>query len=292
MSADGRRGLTVIALIGNVFSPYYAAARRRGCADPFDHVAINVCLYDGRGRRWALTERRRCALRRNQTALTIGPSSLWWDGKGLNIEIDEITAPFPARIRGRIQVRPDAVTSSAYRLDAGGRHRWWPLAPSATVEVVFDKPSVRWRGHGYVDSNAGDVALEHDFVRWDWSRAPTSTGASVLYDITPRLGEPALLAVAFDRHGTPTAMEAPPRAMLPKTLWRLARATRCDAGAEARVARTLEDGPFYARSIVSARVSGESVIAVHESLCLDRFRSRWVQLLLPFRMPRTLGRAV
>jgi carotenoid 1,2-hydratase len=27
-------------------------------------------------------------------------------------------------------------------------------------------------------------------------------------------------------------------------------------------------------------------VAMHESLSLDRFRSAWVQLLLPFRMPR------
>jgi carotenoid 1,2-hydratase len=30
--------------------------------------------------------------------------------------------------------------------------------------------------------------------------------------------------------------------------------------------------------------------AVHESLSLDRFQARWVQAMLPFRMPRTLSR--
>jgi len=29
---------------------------------------------------------------------------------------------------------------------------------------------------------------------------------------------------------------------------------------------------------------------VHESLSLERFDSRWVQALLPFRMPRWRGR--
>jgi carotenoid 1,2-hydratase len=38
--------------------------------------------------------------------------------------------------------------------------------------------------------------------------------------------------------------------------------------------------------VLSQRLLGEDVIAVHESLSLDRFRSRWVQALLPFRMPR------
>ncbi len=50
--------------------------------------------------------------------------------------------------------------------------------------------------------------------------------------------------------------------------------------------RTLEDAPFYARSLVRPALLGERVAAVHESLSLDRFRTGWVQMLLPFRMPR------
>jgi carotenoid 1,2-hydratase len=38
--------------------------------------------------------------------------------------------------------------------------------------------------------------------------------------------------------------------------------------------------------VLSSRLLGEEVNAVHESLSLDRFRTRWVQTLLPFRMPR------
>ena len=51
--------------------------------------------------------------------------------------------------------------------------------------------------------------------------------------------------------------------------------------------RTLEDAPFYARSLVAAKLLGESVILMHESLSLDRFRMPVVQAMLPFRMPRT-----
>jgi carotenoid 1,2-hydratase len=40
---------------------------------------------------------------------------------------------------------------------------------------------------------------------------------------------------------------------------------------------------------VAARWSGHDVTAMHESLSLDRFDSRWVQTLLPFRMPRLKG---
>jgi carotenoid 1,2-hydratase len=83
--------------------------------------------------------------------------------------------------------------------------------------------------------------------------------------------------------------DAPPAAPLPGTFWRVARGTRSDTQQPAAVIRTLEDTPFYARSIVSARLLGSSVIAMHESLSLQRFRSPWVQALLPFRMPRKPG---
>ena len=52
------------------------------------------------------------------------------------------------------------------------------------------------------------------------------------------------------------------------------------------VIRTLEDAPFYARSVVSAQLCGEPVMMMHESLSLDRFRQPVVQAMLPFRMPR------
>ena len=49
---------------------------------------------------------------------------------------------------------------------------------------------------------------------------------------------------------------------------------------------SLEDTPFYARSLLTTRLLGATVPAMHESLCLDRFAARWVQAILPFRMPR------
>jgi carotenoid 1,2-hydratase len=67
------------------------------------------------------------------------------------------------------------------------------------------------------------------------------------------------------------------------------RGTQCEAGHQARVVETLEDTPFYARSLVETRLAGETATCVHESLSLDRFDSRIVQLMLPFRMPRVGG---
>ena len=80
--------------------------------------------------------------------------------------------------------------------------------------------------------------------------------------------------------------EAAAREALPATpIWRIGRGTGAERGM-ARVQRTLEDTPFYARSLLATTLLGERVTAVHESLSMLRFRQRWVQVLLPFRMPR------
>jgi carotenoid 1,2-hydratase len=81
-------------------------------------------------------------------------------------------------------------------------------------------------------------------------------------------------------------MAVPSDAALPGTFWRVSRETRIDDNRQPRVLRTLEDTPFYARSLLATHLLDEPIVAVHESLSLDRFRAPWVQALLPFRMPR------
>lgn len=309
MSDDGRHALTLIAFIGSVFSPYYARARRAAAragpagADPRDHCAFNVALYpgpaarDGRpARRWSMTERGRRQLHAEAEHLAIGPSSLGWAGDALTWQIDEVGAPWPHRLRGRVRLHPLALTSTAFALDADGRHRWWPIAPLARVEVAFDSPAVRWQGHAYLDANQGDAPLEDDFVRWDWARGrlggpADATRCAIVYDIERRRGAPLALSLSFDvAHGL-QPLEAPARVPLAAGRWGVARGTRHEAasGGTARVLHTLEDGPFYNRSLIQARWAGQPVTAVHESLSLERFSRPWVQALLPFRMPRRTG---
>jgi carotenoid 1,2-hydratase len=287
LSDDGRHGLTLIAMLGCVFSPYYARARRHGPSEPLEHCAMNMALYGATGRRWAMTERPQRRVQRDADRLTIGPSSMRWQDGHLEIAIDERTAPWPRALRGRIRVQPLALTERVFMLDDAGRHRWRPIAPQARVEASFSDPALDWSGDGYLDSNDGDAPLETDFESWTWSRGLRGDRATVLYDVRRRDGSPLSLALDFDRAGAAFPIDPPPRADLPQTLWRMARSTRSDAGSRPKVISTLEDGPFYARSVVASRVGGMDVTAVHESLSLDRFASRWVQTLLPVRMPRS-----
>lgn len=87
----------------------------------------------------------------------------------------------------------------------------------------------------------------------------------------------------YDNSGGPTDFPPPPTATLPPTRWRVPR--RISATAPS-IAKTLEDTPFYARSVVTANLLGHPVTAMHESLAMNQFTAPWVQAMLPFRMPR------
>jgi carotenoid 1,2-hydratase len=295
LSTDRRHGLTIIAFVGSVFSPYYKWARRRGPAEPLNHAAVNVALYGEARHKWAMTERGRGAVARDAASFAVGPSHLAWDGTALVLSLDEVTFPLPGRIRGHVRLEPTSLNALPFTLaasEAGADlHQWRPIAPTAAVEVVLEKPALRWRGHGYLDSNWGGVPLEDSFVRWDWSRAPAAGGAAVLYEGRRRDGTDFGLALHFDRTGRAAAFLPPPRHELGRTaIWRIPRATRAEAPGGAALAATLEDTPFYARSVLRTRLLGEATTAVHESLELDRFALPIVQAMLPFRMPRQFNR--
>jgi carotenoid 1,2-hydratase len=274
-----------------VFSPYYTLARHKAAkngtsADPANHCAINIGLYGKGSKRWSMTERGRAQLHVSADSLTIGPSSMVWDGTSLTIKFDEITVPFPRRIKGTLKLFPNALTSEMHTLNPDGNHYWWPIAPVSRVEVNLDHPSLKWSGNAYFDHNRGDTPLADGFRTWTWSRAPLSNGAVVLYDGLRKNGNPFLLGLRFDKKGGVEAIEPPPLSALPRSKWLIPRSTRSEVGSPAKLIDTLEDTPFYARSVVAAHMAGENVIAVHESMSVDRFDTTLVQMMLPFRMPR------
>jgi carotenoid 1,2-hydratase len=231
-----------------------------------------------------MTERDATALARDAEHFRVGPSELRREGDAYVVDVDEITVPVPRRLRGRIRVIPEALTGHEESLDAAGRHVWRPHAPRARVEVDFRQPGLRWQGTGYLDSNAGSEPLEAGFRYWTWSRGDAGDEAVILYDAERRDASHLGLGLRVDRHGGVTPFEPPPRRTLPGTLWRVHRETRGEDAA--RLVRTFEDTPFYNRSRIASRVLGRNVEMFHEALDLDRFASRWVQTLLPFRMPR------
>lgn len=285
ISADANYGLTMIAFVGSVFSPYYAWSGR---SEPLNHCAINIALYGRDRTRWAMTERGTGDVKIAARSFQVGPSGLNWDGDTLVIDVNERGMPLPLRVAGQIRVRPRSINHEAFSLDAVGRHSWQPIAPYAHVEFNFSAPSLRWSGEGYLDHNHGDEALEDAFRYWDWSRTQLDGGrTAVLYNTDPRKSDPRTLALMFHADGRVDSFAPPPEHDVPPTrVFRIRRRTRAESGPSLRIVRTLEDTPFYSRSIIDTRLFGQRAAAFHESFDGDRLRSSVVKLMLPFRMPR------
>ena len=253
-----------------------------------NHCAINVALYGPGSRRWTMTERGSGNVERNAEHLRVGPSQLQWRGDHLQIDLDEISVPVPQRVRGTVRIYPEALCSYSAALDDTGHHRWGPIAPCARIEVDLAKPGLRWQGNAYLDSNEGDEPVTVPFKTWDWSRARMADGSTaVIYDVTQTSGARTLLAERFKPDGSWESFKpAAQREKLKPTLWRIDRGIRSDSTAPSQVIDTLEDTPFYARSLLQTQLLGERVTAVHETIQPQRLTSRAVQMMLPWRMPR------
>lgn len=236
-----------------------------------------------------MTERGQGAVAREADSLAIGPSQVRWDGGALEIDIVEgdtrLFVPWQRPVRGRVRVIPEALNRTAFALDPHQNHIWHCLAPCARIEVDMAEPGLSWRGRAYFDHNRGREPLESGFNMWHWSRAHLKEGALVCYEGERVDGSLFASALQFDRNGVPEPVELPSIAQLPRSRWRIPRRTRSDIGV-ARVRRTWEDTPFYARSELASRFAGQEVVAVQESLDMRRFSSPLVQFMLPYRMPR------
>ena len=248
---------------------------------------FNISLWQGRSYRWAFTERGRNAVHRDADRIDIGGSHLRWDGTAFSAELDEFTWPWFGRIRGRLRLMPTELATRTVLLDAAGWHRWWPMAPHARIEIELSQPAMRWSGNAYIDHNAGSGPLENTFRSWTWSRARLKRETVIFYDLQRRAEPPLSVALRAKADGSMEEMaEIPREVRLPRTRWRLERTTRGDADRSPELLRTMEDGPFYARSLVRSQVRGEEAIAMQETLSLDRLRNVGTRVMVPYRNPR------
>jgi len=278
----GQFGITIIAFIGSVFSPYYYRARHRGVAQASNHVSLNVILYGPSKSRWCMTERGVGALQQSTHRLDIGPSALRSSDSGLEIDIQERATPFGQRVAGRVSLVFDAASDQCFELDGAGEHWWWPIAPIAQIDVAMERPGLQWGGAAYVDSNYGSRPVETGFASWNWCRGHGPEGdCQIHYDAQLSGGGEKRLSLSADRSGELARIPSPDLQQLPRgPVWRVSRPARIPA--QAVSVKTLEDTPFYTRSEIQV----EGGHFMHESLDLHRFCRPWVQFLLPFRMPR------
>ncbi|SPJ23033.1 Acyclic carotenoid 1,2-hydratase [Palleronia abyssalis] len=285
ISDDGENALSVIGFIGSVFSPWYRWSGRKA---PENNVCMNVATY-GKGARFAMTDRGRGTLKQTKDTLTIGPSSMHWDGNRLLIEVNEVSSPpFVSRIQGTIIVTPGGITDREFLLTDDGAHVWRPLSPASRIEVDLG-PRGKWSGTGYFDSNFGTRAMEADCAYWTWGRFPIEGGTRCFYEAVRRDGTEQIGSFMFHTDGRVEEVAPPPRQGMRRSLWGVRRATRGDPGSRPRQVKGMLDAPFYCRSVVRTVLDGQTSTGVHEALDLNRFRGPWLMPLLAVRVPRNFG---
>ena len=236
-----------------------------------------------------MTERGKGDLHQEARRLTVGPSSLSWEGDTLVLRIDETTTPVPMPLKGVIRLHPQALIPQQFEIGGVGRHVWRPIAPRARVEANFTQPGVSWSGNGYFDTNGGDSPLETSFSDWTWSRAHRKRDTLIFYDVGPDDDRGVHLALRVDEAGEVEEIAPPPFHAVRATNWLMPRRVRSDPAHPPRVRKTLEDAPFYSRSALDGFYDGEPAEILHESLSASRLRSPIVKTMLPYRMPRRLG---
>ncbi len=286
LSDCGTRAVSVIGFIGSVFSPWYKWSGRK---NPQNNVCINVATY-GKGGRFTMTDRGQSALRQTASRLEVGPSMMRWDGDQLVIDINEVSGPpIISRMQGQIRVIPTAITDVELALTPDGAHIWRPFAPTSRIEVDIDRMGWQWSGHGYFDANFGTRALEEDFSYWTWGRYPTADGATCFYDATRLDGSELAAGFKFHTDGSSEQIPLPPKAKMKRSLWKVARDTRADAGYQPHQVQNMLDAPFYSRSAVRTQLDGVETVGVHEALDLTRYRSPLLKPMLAVRVPRRKG---
>ncbi len=245
--------------------------------------AVNAVFYRPGGSAWALTEAQPETVERREDIFALSGSRLERHADALTIHLDERTAPWGRRLRGRVRIELEGGAAAPYSLDQAGDHQWWPIGAKARAIVELDAPSIQFRGSAYHDCNFGRVALEDSFASWNWSRAEVGDDVCILYDVVESDGHEAPLGLRLGRGGV-EPLAASVQTELPRGSWGVDRATRGHGAAS--LVRPLEDTPFYTRSLLRTSFDGQPATAVHESLSMTRFVQPWVQFLLPFRIRR------
>lgn len=234
-----------------------------------------------------MTERYGRDTERTPDAFQIGPSRVSASGQSLQFDINERCTPLPHALHGKITVKYPYQNPNEYQLDHNGQHFWRPICTHIDVDVAFDDPGLSWRGKGYLDMNYGAEPITKGFDYWDWSRVPMADGAThIRYVTDPATGAQRALNLSIDQAGNISNGAETTNIDLPSTkIWRVKRRAGSLLGQAPRITSTMEDTPFYSRSLIEYDGITNG-LGTHESLSCKRLKSPIVKAMLPFRMPR------
>ena len=273
----------VLALLrrGPAAGPGRPARPRQHQRHPL-HAARQALGHDGA---WPLADRPLGHAHRDrpQQPGVVGPSA---DHRHRRMDVSRCRR----RMRGTVTVDLGTMFDDVHALDAHGRHAGGRSRPVRERPCISTSPRCRWRGRAYVDMNAGTEPLEAGFRNWTLvaggcrrrRRASSTTSSSATaHGVAWRstIGR-------TDRSGTSIA---DPVQGLPRTGWRVSRSTRAAAERPARVVAHAGRHAVLQPLAACLRAGRRDAQRDPRKRRSRPLPARWVQMLLPFKMPRRAG---
>lgn len=280
-------GAVLIWSWGLPFLPGYLSGARSGAGDPARaRPSFNVALYEGGKPAFYILQ-------------TYHPDDVETDGQGsFRFGATRITRPTPGRVdlaidlpvprsRSRLQGAL-SVSGSPARLGDGlapsprPHHRWTPVfGPSRLSgqltcgDRVFDIDAPAYHDRNEGDRRFDDLGIDH----WIWGRLISDERTRIWYICYAKTGPATAWGVELARDGTLRLFdELEPRLIEPRRgafgmrTWRqvqlIDRHGRPFVTAQTR--NRVDDGFFYARTVVEAEAEGHRGLGIAEWIVPDR----------------------
>jgi len=215
VSDDACYACTVIAFVGNVFSPAYYRASMIPDAlpSPYAFPAINAVIYNLKSgkRLWLFEQGAASDLTATEHSYQLGSHLIRRTPSSIDINIDGHCMPIARRLQATLSIDLNIVFDQHVALDRCADHHWYPVAPLARASLTVKKPTaINFSGKAYHDCNYGCRPLSESFTDWWWmqSRNQESTESTVHYHCSAHQATDPF-SVRFDTAGEITMSKEP-----------------------------------------------------------------------------------
>jgi hypothetical protein len=291
-----------VVLIWSFGLPFLPGIRDRPI--PRARPAVNIAVYrEGRTAFFLLQELQPEAVAEGTNRWRFGESEFAIeDARGRRRVTGRLELPVPATrglLTGTVEVQGAAVACGA--ADPRADHAWTPLltAANGSASLTWGNPTdddeepFSLHGRGYVDTNASTTPLhEQGIADWRWGRVGLGTDELIYYVVNPEVGAPESMVILVHSNGTTTKLNDASvtfgdaaRARYGMQHHRRVRVQALGLDATIATESVVDDGPFYLRSLVSARcsVSGRVGNGVGERVVPSQVDLPWQRPLVRMR---------
>ena len=316
ISDDGRDTIVLVWYAGLPFDPDYGVAAIKHVRDPqrfpapnaLDHCAIGVSWYrDGKTVAYALNGFRAKDFHHTLEpfAIDIAGNCLARNADGYLLAVSTPVVNGRTQITSHLRFTPASGTEPLER-DLGsttGPHVWTLVAADCHVEgeISCGAATLKFRGRGYHDHNAGSEEISLGMNRWRWGRLHSGPLTHVYYHCQPQTGPESGVWITC-RDGKPeTVREAVKFLESPESRRNVfgihhGQSLRITGGSSGLVdarSRCVDDGPFYRRWVGEIGVLGETGgeganhgLGISELLDTRNLNRSLFNWMIPYRLKR------